>query len=78
LVGQSAQGVEEALRTGVEQLAEWDIELKDLQLGLVDFPAMLEGRTVYLCWQLGEPEVAFWHETSTGFAGRQPLNDRFS
>jgi hypothetical protein len=77
LVGQSAQGVEEALRTGLEQLAEWNIELKDLQLGLVDFPAVLEGRTVYLCWQLGEPEVAFWHETTTGFAGRQPLNDRF-
>ena len=67
--------LEEQLRQGVTQLAEWEIQLKDLGIGLVDFPAQRQGRTVFLCWQLGEPEVAFWHDTSTGFAGRQPLDD---
>jgi hypothetical protein len=48
-------------------------ELKDIEQGLVDFPARREGREVYLCWRLGEGEVAFWHELKAGFAGRQPL-----
>ena len=48
-------------------------ELKDIEQGLVDFPALREGREVYLCWRLGEGEVAFWHELEAGFAGRQPL-----
>src|SRR4051812_42591647 len=45
------QGLEEALRQGIAQLAEWGIQLKDLGTGLVDFPALREGRTVFLCWQ---------------------------
>jgi hypothetical protein len=48
-------------------------EIKDLHKGLVDFPTIWEGREVFLCWQLGEPEVNFWHEIDAGFAGRQPL-----
>ena len=48
-------------------------ELKDIEQGLVDFPSLREGREVYLCWQLGEERVAFWHELNVGFAGRQPL-----
>ena len=47
--------------------------IKDLDSGLVDFPTIWEGREVFLCWKLGEREVAFWHEVDTGFAGRQPL-----
>ena len=39
----------------------------------MDFPALREGREVYLCWRLGEEEVAFWHELDAGFSGRQPL-----
>jgi hypothetical protein len=49
------------------------VELKDLELGLVDFPAERGGRRVLLCWQYGEPEVAFWHGADEGFAGRKPL-----
>jgi hypothetical protein len=41
----------------------------------VDFPALREGREVYLCWRLGEDEVGYWHELTTGFAGRQPLDE---
>ncbi len=49
-------------------------ELKGLEQGLVDFPALREGRTVYLCWQYNEPEITFWHEIDAGFAGRQRLS----
>jgi hypothetical protein len=50
------------------------VQLKDHSWGLVDFPCMLDGRIVLLCWQLGEPEqIEWWHEIEAGFAGRQPL-----
>lgn len=61
------------LRELVERVQATGCEVKDLDAGLVDFPALREGRVVYLCWRLGEPEVAWWHELDTGFAGRQPL-----
>lgn len=57
----------------VRAMSELGIVIKDLDTGLVDFPALRDGREVYLCWQLGEPHVAWWHETSTGFSGRMPL-----
>ncbi len=62
-----------ALQQGLAQIQEQGCELKDLDLGLVDFPSEREGRLVYLCWQLGEPRVAYWHELDAGFRGRQPL-----
>ncbi len=74
-VVQASQALTDALRAGLRQLDEWDIELKDLSIGLIDFRAMREGREVYLCWQLGEPEVGYWHELSTGFAGRLPVDE---
>lgn len=50
------------------------IELKDYTRGLIDFPSESDGRIVFLCWQLGEPEyLQWWHEVDAGFAGRQPL-----
>jgi hypothetical protein len=60
-----------------QELADVGCELKDLPGGLVDFPALLEGRKVLLCWKLGEPEVASWHEVHVGFAGRQPIDADF-
>lgn len=74
LIEQASRSLEEGLQLGVRQLAEWNIELKDLERGLVDFPAMRDGEVVFLCWELGEERVAFWHETTTGFAGRKPLD----
>jgi hypothetical protein len=47
--------------------------VKDIDLGLVDFPSMLADEPVYLCWKLGEPEVAYWHGIDEGFSTRQPL-----
>jgi hypothetical protein len=56
----------------VDELRELGVELKGWD-GLVDFPCMMDAREVYLCWKLGEPEVAHWHELDSGFAGRQKL-----
>lgn len=56
------------------ELSDLGIQLKDPRLGLVDFPSDIGGRTVLLCWRLGEPEVQFWHEANAGYAGRQPLS----
>lgn len=65
---------QDTMKEYVRELTQLGIELKDLQVGLVDFPCWMEEREVYLCWRLDEPEVAHWHELDAGFAGRQPLN----
>jgi|SRR5579862_3984119 len=57
----------------LDELQNLGIELKDPFTGLVDFRAKMEGREVYLCWRMDEPEVAHWHELDKGFAGRQKL-----
>jgi hypothetical protein len=62
------------LRGYADELLELGVEPKSAVEGLVDFPSMRDGRLVYLCWKLGEPEVLFWHEWHAGFAGRRPLN----
>ncbi len=61
----------------IDELEELGIELKDPNQGLIDFPAMLDGRVVYLCWRLGESSIGHWHELSAGFAGRQPVEGQF-
>jgi hypothetical protein len=63
----------EKLRHYVAELMELGVEPKGPAEGLIDFPAMMEGRIVYLCWKLGEPEVLYWHDLEAGFAGRQSL-----
>ncbi len=50
-----------------------EIQVKDLARGLVDFPALLGGREVFLCWEQGEEDIEFWHELDAGFAGRERL-----
>jgi hypothetical protein len=55
------------------QIKSYDVLIKDVRNGLIDFPSKREGRIVLLCWRYGEPDVSFWHEIDTGFAGRQPL-----
>ena len=57
----------------LEQINGWGIVIKDVDTGLVDFPHLRNGNEVYLCWRLGEPEVGYWHDIDSGFAGRQPL-----
>ncbi len=56
------------------EIHELGIQLKDYTRGLIDFPSLREGRIVLLCWQFGDSDkLEWWHETDTGFAGRQPL-----
>lgn len=57
----------------MDRLHEWEVELRDLSSGLVDFPAEMQGAAAFLCWRLGEPEVAHWHSPEDGFRGRRPL-----
>lgn len=63
----------EKLQGYVSELEALGVELKDFTVGLIDFPGLIDGREVCLCWKLGEPEVAFWHEVEAGFSGRQSL-----
>ncbi len=60
-----------------DELSDVGCELKDWTTGLVDFPALHQGHKVWLCWRLGEPAVAHWHEFHTGFAGRLPIGPDF-
>jgi hypothetical protein len=64
-----------ALRTVLLELRQAEVVLRDLDRGLVDFPALRDGREVYLCWEEGEDEIGFWHEPEAGFAGRRPLRE---
>lgn len=61
------------LAEAMEGLAGLGVQVKDVDAGLVDFPAERDGELVLLCWQLGEDEVAWWHGPEDGFAGRRPL-----
>jgi len=65
----------EKLEGFVEELVELGVEFKDPVIGLVDFPANIDGQEVYLCWKLGESTVEFWHTHEAGFQGRQRLDD---
>ncbi len=58
----------------VEELRQLGVEARSATDGLVDFPTMIDGRFAYLCWQLGEPEVAYWHEYDAGYRGRQRID----
>ena len=62
-----------ALALGFDALEELDIVVRDLEQGLIDFPSMINGEEVYLCWLLDEPEVVYWHAPESGFGGRHPL-----
>jgi hypothetical protein len=62
-----------ALTLGFEKLESREVIVRDLDQGIVDFPALVAGHEVYLCWRLGESEITHWHGLESGFAGRRPL-----
>jgi hypothetical protein len=68
-----AEAFVERLNAALGRINELGVEVKDVEMGLLDFPHLREGRTVYLCWKLGEDHIAWWHEIHTGFASREPL-----
>jgi hypothetical protein len=69
----SVRRIVEDIDGAVEQIDALGAELKDVDLGLVDFPGERDGEAVYWCWQYGEDRVRYWHRRSEGFAGRRPL-----
>ena len=64
----------ERLDALIHKILDTGVQIKDINIGLLDFPALRNGREVYLCWKYGEDDIAFWHEVSAGFAGRQPID----
>lgn len=64
--------IREGMRTLLVHLGEMGVELRDVEMGLVDFPGERDGQPVWLCWRLADPSVAFWHGTDEGYASRKP------
>jgi hypothetical protein len=62
-----------AVSRALNELEAVDVVVRDIERGLVDFPALRDGEEIYLCWLVDEDEIEFWHEPDAGFAGRQPL-----
>jgi hypothetical protein len=65
------------LRDGIDEITRLGVEIKNIEWGLIDFPAVHRGEIVYLCWRLDEGPIAYWHHLDAGFDGRQPLDDGF-
>jgi hypothetical protein len=65
------------LKESIEAVQEHGCLMKDLDLGLIDFPTLLRGEDVYLCWKLGEQRIEFWHGTDEGYRGRKPIDQEF-
>ena len=80
LARRKAERVKAEQRAG-DALAEIDsigVQVKDLNIGLLDFPCEVDGRIVLLCWKLGEKSITHWHGTEEGFAGRKPIDERIA
>jgi hypothetical protein len=65
-----------AMKGALERIEATGCVVKDLDVGLLDFPALIDNEEVYLCWRLGEDRIRFWHRQDEGFAGRKPLDRR--
>jgi hypothetical protein len=69
---------EQRLRDAFAEIDAIGVQVKDLDIGLLDFPCEVDGRTVLLCWKLGEASITHWHGTDEGFAGRKPVDERIA
>src|SRR6266850_169393 len=70
---------ERAVQRAKDAIAEihaTGVQVKDIDIGLLDFPCKVEGEIVLLCWKLGESKITHWHSTEEGFAGRKPIDER--
>jgi len=67
------QGLIDQMAAGVARIDELGIALRDIPTGLVDFPALVNGRQIWLCWRRDEDSIHFWHDLDSGFGGRRPL-----
>jgi hypothetical protein len=73
LVAKDALDAFEALKTVLYNIQQYDVFIKDVNSGLIDFPSIRDGEVVFLCWQFGEGQITYWHELEAGFQGRKPL-----
>ena len=74
------QHVKEIVRRmelAVAQIEAWSVTLRDIGTGLIDFPALVSGRPIWLCWRLGEGNIDWWHEFDSGFSSRRPIAELF-
>jgi hypothetical protein len=71
----SMQGLIDQMQAGVARLVDMDVTLRDIATGLIDFPALVSGRPIWLCWRLGESDIEHWHAHDQGFDSRRPLTD---
>lgn len=72
--------VDKSVQLAKDAVAEIDaigVQVKDLDTGLLDFPHMIDGEIVLLCWKMGESRIDYWHTVEAGFRGRQPIDERF-
>ena len=67
------KGVIDQMAAAVARIDALGVALRDIERGLIDFPALVNGRQVWLCWQLGDTDIAWWHELDSGFGSRRPL-----
>ena len=70
--------LQEAVEEALEKIQSTGCVVKDLDMGLLDFPARIDNQDVYLCWKLGEDRIRFYHSQDEGFAGRKPIDPRDS
>jgi hypothetical protein len=69
------QGLIDQMAAGVARIDALGLTLRDIEKGLVDFPALVSGRQIWLCWRLGETSIGWWHALDAGFDGRRPLGE---
>lgn len=69
---------EQRAKDAIAEIDSIGVQVKDLDIGLLDFPCLVEGQTVLLCWKLGEKSITHWHGTQEGFAGRKPIDQRIA
>ena len=67
----------QALKSALDRIEEMGVLVKDLDVGLVDFPTLFRGEEVYLCWRMDENDIDFWHGVNEGFRGRRPIDQHF-
>ncbi len=69
---------EQRAKDAIAEIDSIGVQVKDLDIGLLDFPCAVEGRVVLLCWKMGETSITHWHGTDEGFAGRKPIDERIA
>ena len=67
---------EQRAKDAIAEIDSIGVQVKDLDIGLLDFPCEVDGRVVLLCWKMGEASITHWHGTDEGFAGRKPIDER--